>query len=497
MFKLRSKILVFLESKKEYPVVAAIASGLYPLLYYYNSNYTLVNSWQQLGFFMLCYIFIPVLIFSLVYFTFKKFDSDKKYLKYVIPTLNLTAFSFFVITSTYGLRVKIILLVIPIAIFLAVILSRHFKKIVVFQYLLAIFVLAQLVPDVYKAISYSSKWMAQPDAIKAVVFKKKPNIYIIQPDGYANFSKLKEAPYSFDNSAFEGFLRNNDFKLYNNFRSNYVSTLSSNSSLFAMKHHYYSNSAQSNELYYTRETIAGDNPVISILKNNNYKNFLVLERSYLLVNRPKLHYDYCNIDYGEISYLARGFEVKKEVVGTLASLISQNKNTNNFYFVEIMRPSHVSVNKSESKGIEEERRFYLSELEKANETLKQVIEIINNKDDNSLIVIVADHGGYVGLSYSMQNRIKQTDEDLIHSIYTSALAIKWPDEAPSYDDKLKTSVNLFRILFSYLSDNGSYLKHLQEDKSYAIINKEAPVGVYEYINENGDVTFKKYNGKKP
>ena len=83
-------------------------------------------------------------------------------------------------------------------------------------------------------------------------------------------------------------------------------------------------------------------------------------------------------------------------------------------------------------------------------------------------------------------------KDLINSIFTSALAIKWSGVSPEFEAELKTPVNLFRILFSYLSDNKAYLKYLQDDKSYAIINNNAPVGVYEYINEKGEVVFNKY-----
>jgi len=95
------------------------------------------------------------------------------------------------------------------------------------------------------------------------------------------------------------------------------------------------------------------------------------------------------------------------------------------------------------------------------------------------------------LNYSLESKIKQTDRDLIYSIFTSALAIKWPEEAPVFDNKLKTNVNLFRILISYLSEDESYLDFLQPDKSFAVINVGAPFGVYEYINENGSVVFNK------
>jgi hypothetical protein len=78
-------------------------------------------------------------------------------------------------------------------------------------------------------------------------------------------------------------------------------------------------------------------------------------------------------------------------------------------------------------------------------------------------------------------------------VFSSALAIKWPNnDVPEYDDRLKSSVNLFRVLFSYLSEEDSYLQHLQEDKSYLIIEEGAPNGVYEVIDEAGAVNFEEY-----
>ena len=76
------------------------------------------------------------------------------------------------------------------------------------------------------------------------------------------------------------------------------------------------------------------------------------------------------------------------------------------------------------------------------------------------------------------------------------IAIKWPNnEVPEYDSKIKTSVNLFRVLFSYLSNDESYLGQLQDDKSYMVIKNGAPTGVYEYIDNNSEITFRKYKSK--
>ncbi|WP_452227931.1 MULTISPECIES: hypothetical protein [unclassified Lacinutrix] len=487
----RNKVFAFLKSDRDYPILAGVAAGLYPLFYYYNKNFTLMNSWNQVLFFVTLYVALPIGVIYVLHKIFSKMNLWKKYGNFIIPILNLCIFASLIVLSTSGYSSKKILLVTLVAFLLGVILKNHFKKIIVFQLLLAVLVFAKLVPHFYKQINYTTAWMQQPDAIEEVVFVKNPNVYIIQPDGYANFSELNKSNYNYDNSNFESFLVESGFKLYNNYRSNYSSTLSSNSSMFAMKHHYYSNPKPGiNEFYNARDVIVGDNPVISIFKNNKYRTNLILEKSYLLLNKPKVAYDFANLESKDISYLSRGYGNLRNINSDLEIAITNNKETNNFYFVEKLKPGHIATFKNGAKGKDIGRLNYLKELEFANIWLKDVIHLINEKDPNSLIVVVADHGGFVGYDYTSQSKEKQMREDLVRTIFTSALAIKWPNKAPDFDEKLKTNVNLFRILFAYLSDDESYLNNLQEDKSYNIIEKGAPFGVYERINEQGEIVFK-------
>ena len=103
---------------------------------------------------------------------------------------------------------------------------------------------------------------------------------------------------------------------------------------------------------------------------------------------------------------------------------------------------------------------------------------------------MADHGGFVGMTNTGESYTKNTDPNFVNSIFSTILAIHWPNgEEPKFDNKLKTSVNLFRILTSYLSDNDSYLSNLQPDESYIIINFGAPQGIYKYLDNEGDVVF--------
>ena len=491
--KLRNKVINFVNSSKEGVVISAIAAGLYPFLFYYNSNFNQVNSWSQFLFFIVVFVLLPIFVFLVVYKGLKYFFKENKNLKFVLPLLNFCCFGILMLVSTYGLRSrKLIAFVLFLSLVLTFLVVKHFKKIVILQLLMSFLALSILVTTLYKFIFYSDEWLQQPDNIEQVVFKEKPNIYMIQVDGYANFSELNLPPYNFDNSHFEAYLKEKEFKLYSGYRSNYFSTLSSNASLFTMSHHYYSNpNIAFGELFKAREIIVGNNPVLSILNKNNYKTHLILERPYFLVNRPKMAYDISNVVSSELPYLDRGFKTKRDVKSALFSMISKSKDSANFYFVQKLSPSHVTNSSSNSVDKDNQRVLYLDRLKETNIWLKEVIEKIEYKDKNALIVISADHGGFVGFQTTLHSTIKQTDDALIRSIFTSTLAIKWVNNAPDFDSKFKSPVNFFRILFSHLSNDHKYLDNLKADKSFIKIDQGAPFGVYEYINEKGEVVFEK------
>lgn len=488
--QLKKQFYNFIESEKQYPILAGFAAGLYPVLYYYGFNFTFVNSWNHLSFFLVYFLLIPIITFSLLFFLTKKHKSLKKINKYVLPCLGISTFVLLTIICFHGIDYLVIVTAVIISILLGILLYKHTKKIIVFQLLLAIIISFKLMTQGYHYMMSSTKWMAQDDTIEQVILKMKPNIYVIQPDGYVGFSEISGALYNYDNSEFKFFLETNKFKIYPNYRSNYYSTLSSNASLFAMKHHYFDNPKYTaNELYNARKIIAGENPVISILNNNNYKTNLLLETPYLLVNKPKLLYNYSNVDYDAVSNLSKGFERYNNLDEELEYLITTTSTSSNFYFIEKIIPGHISNNKT--LGKEEERKAYLKRLNEANLWIKKVVNIIDTNDKNALIIISADHGGFIGLDYYMQCREKQEDDRIVSSIYSSLLAIRLPKGLPEFNYEISSSVNLFRTLFSYLGKEEKYLKFLQPNESYTLINDGDLFGAYKVINNDGHVVFEK------
>lgn len=483
----------FFKKENLFPIITAIAAGLYPLLFYYTNNFKLINSWGHFGYFISLFLLSPIAVFFIVH-KISKHNFFKKQQAYVLPFLNFFAFFFFLNIALYaGFNWFRTFVVFAIAVLLTFLLRKYFKKIIAFQFILAIIGVFTLTPVLIKQLNYSKEWMKQPDGIETAVFKKKPNIYYIQPDGYVNFSELKKSSYKIENSVFENFLKENNFKTYPNFRSNYAATLPSNSATFMMKHHYYNNGSDFTETIDARGIVITDNSVLKVLKHNNYRTFFLAEQPYFLASKPKLGYDFSSFSLKEIEFITKGIGEPRDVIEPFKNYLKTYNQGPNFFFIEIFNPGHIINKESKSKGIEGERAHYIESLTESNKKLTELTKTILKNDPEALIVIMADHGGFVGMRHTNESYTKNTDPDFVNSMFSTIMDIHWPNgEAPEIDVKLKSSVNLFRILVSYLSENDSYLSNLQPDKSYMIINFDAPKGVYEYLDNDGNVVFKKH-----
>ncbi|QEE51298.1 hypothetical protein FUA48_17515 [Flavobacterium alkalisoli] len=487
--KLRQKILDFINSDKDTPILAGFSVGLYLLLFYYSKNFALANSLVQLSLFAAFYIIIPV---TVLFFGYKvlplvKLGEYRRNYLFVGMLGILFYFIFDLIVLQFTEKGTLLLIIIA-AWFISKKYKKYYKLFIILFIFLSFF---NLVPILGIVFSKADKqWQKQPDNIEMAVFKKRPNIYYIQPDGYTNPVNFRDSIYNFDNTAFWNYLDKEGFKVYDNQRSNYYSTLLSNSSMFSMKHHY---SAADVEKYRAREIIVGDNAVLRTLKNNNYKTHLISEKPYLIMNRPDLGYDYCNISYSEIPVIKDGWAVNYDVFESLKNNTQNISDGGNFFFIEKFTPGHIGVYErsiAEEQAIQEEKDKYLSGVNEANIWLEKVITYLEEKDPGAIIIIGADHGGFAGFAYSLQSNYKTTNKYKVNSMFGALLAIKWNDaEADAYDKELKTNVNIFRVLFSYLSQDKSYLENLQEDKSY--VRLKEPQGLYLYINDKGEQVFEK------
>lgn len=489
---LKTRINTFLSNGKQYPLFTALMAGLYPLLFFYSNNYNSVNSLPHFLLFGLLYLGIPILIIGGAWLVCTKIKKLTPYRTHILLVLFTAVFLVLLSQSVYfTVKKKLILGALIVVVIFSRQLHVHLKKFLLVLIVVSIMPLIKNSINIYEDIT-ATAWTAQPDRILDVTFKKTPNIYMIQPDGYISRPSMEKAPYSYKNIMYS-WLESNNFKVYDGFRSNYPASLASNASMFAMKHHYFDNSLfPSIEMPNAREVIV-NNDVVKVLKNNNYKTFFIAHDEYFQQNLPQGNYDNYNIDLQDIPLITNGGKLEQDAYSDLKSAMAVKTNGPKFFFVEKVLPHHIHFDGPIETRVEDERNQYLKNTEEANIWLKKTIAVINSQDPGAVILILADHGGWVGIRD--ENVFYSTyDKSLIYSTFNTLAAIKWDDnDFSSYDAGLVSNVNVFRVLFAKLSQDKSLLDNLQDNSSYNVrYNNLFTKSVYKLIDDKGEVVKQKY-----
>lgn len=468
-FNIKERFNDFLTNSKDYPLLVGFISGFYPMVFFYSNNYESINSFQHLLFFSFLFLVVPAIGtygFYKIFSYFPKLNPYKRHLLFVV-IIEVTAIF---LSQVYFLTIKkkLLLLLLLVVVFSSLRLYNSYKKIVFFVVLLSLIPFVKCINIIaYKQFVDTLSWTKQADAIEKTKFVKSPNIYFLEPDGYAGKEAMLKAPYSYKDTIYD-WLESKSFTLYKDTKSNYPASLASNASMFAMKHHYLSKILSSPfEMQDARRIILGNSSVVKIFKNNDYKTFFIVEDGYFQQSFQKINYDFYNIQNSEIPFFSNDNNAKKDVYKDLKKYIESDseKGKPKFYFVEKLFPHHIDCDGS---GVENERRIYLKRVEIANVWLKKTIDLIEKNDPSGIIIIAADHGGWVGIE-NIDEMFLTKDKKLIRSIFSNLVAIKWNDNKHlEYDKELKSNVNIFRVMFSYLSEDKILLKHLEEDSSYTI-----------------------------
>ncbi|NNM23359.1 MAG: sulfatase-like hydrolase/transferase, partial [Flavobacteriaceae bacterium] len=386
---------------------------------------------------------------------------------------------------------KMLLGILVLSGLLALKFHEKYRKVAVLIGIMAVLPFLNIFVKIYEQ-NKSMPWTQLVDDIKEVQFEATPNIYLIQPDGYVNRSMMEGPLYNHQTDLFD-WLDARQFKQYDTFRSNYAASIPSNSSMFAMKHHYYGE-ALFNELEMPmgREVISGQNTVNYVFQNNGYKTYFLAQDEYFQQNLKFGEFDHYNISKEEIPYFSKGDERVAVLKVDLEKVLSDKTEQPKFVFIEKLLPHHIHFVEQEDQ-VEAERVEYAGKIEEVNVWLKEAIGMIEAKDPQAMIIVLADHGGWVGMT-SYPHMFTTEDEANLNSIFASIAAIKWNGHLQEgYDAELWSTVNLFRVLFANLAKNDAYLQQMEDNSSYNLHWESwYRKSVYKALDDKGNVSFKPY-----
>ncbi len=346
----------FLESQKDYPLFSGLVCGLYAFLFYYSNNFAAIFSWAHFFYFLLVFLGVPVTIFGLLYYGMGKNVYLRAYRKKALFVLIITVTIALLSQAIFlTLKKKLIAVALIISIVLAWKLYSHYKKLIVLIIVMSLIPFGKCLIHGYEHINAVS-WIASSESLSEVKFKHKPNIYLIQPDGYVPQKTMEASPYLHQSDLYS-WLADNDFELYEDVRSNYAASLASNASMFGMKQHRYANMIRPTfELPQARRVISGSNPVIDVLKRNNYHTSFIVQDEYFQQNRDPLVYDHYNIKHKEIPFFSNDNNVKKVVFDDLKYAMKLPLEQPRFYFIEKLLPHHIHFEPT----VEQDRSSYMS-----------------------------------------------------------------------------------------------------------------------------------------
>ena len=295
---------------------------------------------------------------------------------------------------------------------------------------------------------------------------QKPNIYVIILDSYPGELRLNDF-YNYDNSEYYQQLRERGFYLQTSTFSNYAHTEYSVPSMLNLN---YLDSIIKEKKFQNlllMKDLSTDSIVADIFRENGYKLFSygVNDYTYLkdgknlckeksILNDAILNTFYST--YVPINSI-RNFLVMNdsnradEILCTIDSLKNFNSKVDEPFFIyaHIMFPHRPYIFDSSGNVIDEitendKIKFaFLDQVKFANKFSIEIIDSIQNKDPNSVIILTADHSDRIGLG---DNEIK----NYIASMNVMT-ALSFPGKNPPIQEKI-TNVNLFRILFNTYFD---------------------------------------------
>lgn len=467
----------------------AFICGFYPLVFYCSNNFYAVNSFGHLAYFTAFFIGLSLASFGLLEVFFAVFKNLRKFRPHAIfiSVIMVTAM-FMSYAIKLRLQKKVLLVILVVSVLLSLKLHDRFRKIAILIGVMALLPFLNCFLKLYQQ-NKNAPWTELSANIKDIQLVEKPNIYMIQPDGYVNETMMKGALYKHQTEFFD-WLRFKNFSLYDNFRSNYPASIPSNSSMFTMQHHYFGEVFFSElEMPMGREMISGQNTTNYVLQQNGYQTHFLAQDEYFQQNLKFGEFDFYNIAKEEIPFFSRGDERVKVLHDDLREVLRNETTSPRFVFIEKLLPHHIHFVKQENQ-IEAERLEYIEKIEEVNDWLKETVGMIEAADPNALIVILADHGGWVGMT-SYPDMFTTEDEANINSIFSTIAAIKWNGHLQDgYDDNLRSTVNLFRVLFANLAKNDSYLQQMEDNSSYNL-HRESSYrnSVYKVLDDQGNTTF--------
>lgn len=335
--------------------------------------------------------------------------------------------------------------------------------------------------------------------VEKLRFASRPNVYLVHLESVQGREAL-ERIYGFDSSGFEADLARLGFRVLDGRFANYSNTLSSLSSLFAMRHHYARIAMGNHDALGARELIGGKayNPVLRAFLNNGYRCQIVFPSSFAFDPSDDWWYAFPRLRLLNAARIYQSRTLDRLIDG----IVGREPETRDFDALlrrrvaeaaagpaptlSILSPpwsDHSPVDRkwSEMSGWQRE---YSEKARKSQEAYLGLARLIAERDPGAVVVLFGDHGawryrkileGPRGLVASMEaNGVPGST--LALDYFGVFLAIRFPGGDPARLAPVSL-VNLMRAILAELSGSAELRGAAVEDDSYYTGDKGLYVAV--------------------
>ena len=375
------------------------------------------------------------------------------------------------------------------------------KKEILLIYLIVItFPLYKTINVLFANLSYTSKIESSTEQIDPKwIFKKKRNVYFLLFDSYTSLKGLEllgewySSPEKVKIDSFLDELSQREFYVYDSFYTNVQPTRYAMPSYFDMQLQYDDKNIYELSLEDRNKIMSGEGFVYKIFRENEYKVNIPINR--LWFGNPNFKSNFLSIN--NINYM-KYFELFDKIIldhrygdnpskiqvltdmqQSLSFIKDQNIDIYHFTYLHYFQPFHMSP---ESFGIcNEEIEFleYITRVHNTNKDILILVDAIKDADPTAIVILTSDHGPYI-FNSCIQEHPLNTREEVIERQH-SFLAIHLGNPKEDSDqskfkiNEIKSSVNLFRYIFAYMTENEEILDNKPPDDAFYLETENGPV----------------------
>ena len=482
--------------KSRFPIHVFLIS-LMPILILYQSNLEEIPLED---------IFIPLIlsisIVSISWFLLKSlFRSNKISLVISFMIILLILFSYtrlyFANNADIGINFlgsNIILMPIILCIGIIGIICIYKKNVSndllsIFNVMSIVVVLFLVIPIGYYFISDDSQIISLSDYVEIPIIPsnvvEKPDVYVLVLDAYSGDITL-EQDFNYDNSEFKNELKNRGFVVQKPSYSNYPNTNLSMPSIMNMV--YLDSIAEElgkdSRVVTGMKEIRNENNVMKIFKENNYYIVSFFAGANAAASKELLDERLCGSLFNLSPELQRAFTYHYFPLSYTRALFNDNyqferldctfdtvlnyekQNDLSLYMhMHILLPHPPFVYNSSGERVDHKytedqfdeslRDAYLEQLIFTNKITLEMIDSIQNRDANSVIILMSDHGGRLGIDWN-----NPTELDYYRA-FNNLSAFYFPGHADEIPENI-AAVNTFRVFFNtYFDTDYELLKDRQ------------------------------------